>query len=217
MPGERSWVLSALRLALLAAVLAALIFTRWDLAFVSLATLGLSFVPVVIANRFHINLPIPFLVFTTLFLMGSIFMGEAFNFYERLWWWDIALHGLSAISFGLIGFLFVFTLFEGDRYAAPALAIAVLSFTCAVTIGTLWEVFEFAMDKVFGLNMQKSGLDDTMLDLIVDAIGAFVGATFGWLYLQGRTRNWATGLIAEFVARNRHLYRKARRSRSKSD
>ena len=75
--------------------------------------------------------------------MGSIFMGEAFDFYERVWWWDIGLHGLSAISFGLIGFLFVFMLFEGDRYAAPAMALGVLSFACAVTIGTLWEVFEF--------------------------------------------------------------------------
>ena len=67
------------------------------------------------------------------------------------------------------------------------------------------------MDKSFGLNMQKSGLDDTMLDLIVDAIGAFVGSTLGWLYLQQRSRGWASGLITEFIARNRHLYRKARK------
>ena len=203
-------MLHALRIGLVLSGLAALVFAKWDLAFVSAATLGLSFVPVFIANRFHIKLPMPFLVFTTLFLMGSIFMGEAFGFYERLWWWDIALHALSAVSFGLIGFLFVFTLFEGDRYAAPALAIAVLSFACAVTIGTLWEVFEFTMDKSLGLNMQKSGLDDTMLDLIVDAIGSFIGAATGYLYLHGRAKGWTAGLIGDFIERNRHLYRKAR-------
>ncbi len=47
-----------------------------------------------------------------------------------------------------------------------------MAFSFAVSIGTLWEVFEFGMDILFGLSMQKSGVIDTMDDLIVDAIGA---------------------------------------------
>ena len=61
---ERPWLLHALRLGLGLTAVVALFVTRWDLAFVSALTLGLSFVPVFIANRFHINLPMPFLVFT---------------------------------------------------------------------------------------------------------------------------------------------------------
>jgi len=47
------------------------------------------------------------------------------------------------------------------------------------SIGALWEVFEFGMDQIFGMNMQKSGLVDTMGDLIVDAIGAGLAAMSG--------------------------------------
>ena len=139
-----------------------------------------------------------------------MFAGEAFSFYERVWWWDLALHGTSAVGLGLFGFLFVFMLFEGDRYAAPPLAIAFLSFCFAVTVGSLWEVFEFVMDRSFGLNMQKSGLKDTMGDLMVNAFGAVLGATSGFFYLKGRNRRLFAPLIRQFVERNRRLYQKAK-------
>ncbi|MGH7573673.1 MAG: hypothetical protein ACREM1_00880, partial [Longimicrobiales bacterium] len=48
----------------------------------------------------------------------------------------------------------------------------------------LWEIFEFGMDQVFGLNMQKSGLVDTMWDLIVNVIGAGAIALLGYGWLK---------------------------------
>ena len=155
-------------------------------------------------------MPVPFLFATTLFFVGSIFLGEAFDFYERLWWWDIALHGLSAVGFGLFGFLFVFMLFEGDRFAAPPSAIAFITFCLAMTIGALWEVFEFAMDVTFGLNMQKSGLNDTMGDLIVDAIGASIASLTGYLYLVRKSAGALGRILAQFIDLNRQLYGKSK-------
>ena len=145
-----------------------LVSANWSLAFVSTVTFFLTLLPRYIAGWLAIRLPGSFLVAITLFIFGTIFLGEAFDFYERYWWWDVVLHGGSAMGFGLIGFLFVFMLFEGDRFAAPPTAIAFMAFATAVTIGAVWEIFEFAMDQLFGLNMQKSGLVDTMWDLIVD-------------------------------------------------
>ena len=196
---------------LLATALIALGLARWSLAFVSLATLALSLVPPLLAERLSLRLPLPFLLFTTFFFFASIFLGEAFDFYERLWWWDIALHGLSAIGFGLTGFLFIFMLFEGDRFAAPASAIAMISFCVAMTVGGLWEIFEYGMDVTFGLNMQKSGLDDTMGDLIVDAIGGLIGSITGYFYLRYESAGLLGRGLAQFIQMNQRLYQKSKR------
>ena len=81
----------------------------------------------------------------------------------------------------------------------------------ALAIGAMWEVFEFAMDQSFGTNMQKSGLDDTMGDLIVDMGGALIGAGSGYAYLRGRALGGLTGTIEYFVSRNPRLFRKWRK------
>ncbi len=202
---------------LLVTAATALVFGRWEISFVALATFGLAITPSILASRLDITLPVPFLVATTLFIFASVFMGEAFDFYERVWWWDMALHGASAIGFGLIGFLFIFMLFEGDRYAAPPAALAFIAFCVGVTIGALWEVFEYLMDLWFGLNMQKSGLDDTMTDLMIDAVGATIGAVAGYIYLRGSNDRVLTRLIQQFVTLNRRLYQKSRNKLRKKD
>lgn len=191
--------------------LVALFFARWQLAFVSTVTLMLSLAPVVISRWANVKVPDSIVVGVVLFVGGTLFLGEVFDFYERYWWWDIAMHGGSAIAFGLTGFLLIFMMFQGDRYAAPPFAVSVFAFCFAVTIGVAWEVFEFSMDQLLGLNMQKSGLVDTMGDLIVDAVGAGVGAAAGYFYLHGVERGGLTGLIDEFVRRNPRFFRRRRK------
>jgi hypothetical protein len=194
-------------------LVAALVTQSFPTAFIAAVTLGLSVLPALAASRLHIRLPVSFLAAAVLFIFATIYLGEQEGYYDLYWWWDILLHFGSAMGFGLIGFLFAFMLFEGDRYAAPPFAITLIAFCFGVTIGTLWEVFEFAMDQIFGLNMQKSGLLDTMSDLIVDCIGAALGAFMGFLYLKGRQLGGPVAAIDEFVRLNRRLFRKAGRKR----
>jgi len=120
------------------------------------------------------------------------------------------LHGSSAIGFGLIGFLFVFMLFDGDRFAAPPSAIAFITFCVAMTIGAIWEIFEFLMDRAFMLNMQKSGLDDTMGDFIVNAAGSIVASLTGYLYLVRDSKIFFGRGLSQFIKLNRHLYRRSK-------
>ncbi len=184
---------------------------RWQLVFVAFATFALSLLPILFARRFGIKVPTSFYVFIVLFVFASIFLGEAFDFYNRYWWWDLLLHSGSAMAFGLVGVLFMLMLFGSDRYAAPPWAVAFFAFCFAMTVGAVWEIFEYAMDRNFGLNMQKSGLDDTMGDLVVNAVGAAIGAAAGFFYLKGQELGGLTAPLRDFVRSNRGLFRRARR------
>jgi len=205
----QSYVVYVIWAALLLSLAISLFNANWSLSFLAIATLLMSMVPALFARWFKIHLPVSFFAAIVVFIFGTIFLGEAYDFYERYWWWDIALHGGSAVGFGLIGFVFVFMLFEGDRYAAPPWAIAFFGFCFAVMIGMVWEIFEFSMDQIFGLNMQKSGLTDTMWDLIVDMAGALFGASAGVAYLKGRSRLGLPSMIKEFISKNRRFFSKS--------
>ena len=90
------------------------------------------------------------------------FLGEVRSWYERIWWWDIALHTSSGLLLGLVGFLLVYVLTENERidlHMRPRF-VALFAFLFAVAVGALWEIFEFAMDRMLGANMQKPMLDD---------------------------------------------------------
>ena len=86
------------------------------------------------------------------------------------------------------------------------------AFVSATPLGALWEIFEFDMDQIFGLNMQKSGLVDTMWDLIVNALGAAVVSFAGWRYIRQARRRHVDTWAARFIRRNRR-WRKLRAAR----
>ena len=207
MPAPSLIVLIAIRLLLAAEAMIGLVTENFLATFVSGAALALTFLPQLVASRVNIFLPNSFLAAIALFVLATIYLGEMYDFYDRLWWWDLALHGGSAMGFGILGFLLILMLFEGDRYAAPPWALGVLSFCAAMAVGVIWEVFEYAMDQVFGLNMQKSGLDDTMGDLMVNTVGAALAGLAGAAYVKGRSIGLG-GAFDSFVTANRSRFRK---------
>ncbi len=203
-----SWVETGVRVLLVGGAAFAVYEQHWASVAVSVITLLLTFLPDLIERSYDIKLPLSFASAIIIFTYSTLFLGEVGDFYEKYWWWDVLLHGGSAIGFGLIGFIFIFLLFKGDRYAAPPIAMAFFAFCFGVSIGVVWEIFEFVMDQTFGLNMQKSGLVDTMWDLIVDAIGATLGAAAGFFYLKKKWYGGLAAMIDEFVKSNRRLFSK---------
>lgn len=208
---EQTWLARLIWLSLIGVALWALWEWRLELAFVALGTLAVSVVPVVAAKWADIQVPPSFIAAVVFFVAATLFLGEVFDFYERFWWWDIAMHGSSAVAFGLVGFVLVFIMFQGDRFAAPPIAMAFFAFCFAMTIGALWEVFEYGMDQTFGMNMQKSGLNDTMGDLMVNTLGAAIGAASGLAYLKGQARGGVQQMIDEFVQRNPRFFKRGRK------
>jgi hypothetical protein len=210
---DQTWLAKIIWTLLALFCLDALIQANWPLAFVALATLLLSLSPVFVARWAEVIVPPSFIAAIVVFVGGTLFLGEVFDFYIRFWWWDLVMHAGSAIGFGLIGFVLVFMMFQGDRYAAPPIAVAFFAFCFALAIGAIWEIFEFGMDQVFGLNMQKSGLMDTMADMIMNFIGALIGAGTGFAYLKGRAKGGLMGLIDDFVQRNPRFFARHRKRR----
>jgi len=173
-----------LQIGILLVTVSALIENQWLVAFNGALVLLLSFAPAIIERRLRVPLPVELTLITCIFLYASFALGEVRDFYEKIWWWDLALHGSSALTIGVIGFLSIYVFYMTRRIQVAAGWIATITFALAVSVGTIWEIFEFLMDWYFGFNMQSSGLIDTMTDLMINSAGAAVAATIGYFYVN---------------------------------
>lgn len=201
------WVLAATQLIMAVELVLIVIGGRWMHAFLVAAIMVATLLPVVAHRRFPVQVPSEIQVLAIAFIFATLFLGEVRNYYERLWWWDLALHVTAGLLLGLVGFLIVYILNENDQAdlrIQPSF-LALFAFFFALGIGALWEIFEFGMDQIFGLNMQKpmlgdpSGLTDTMWDLVVDAVGAAAISLAGWRYMKGIRRNRIDSWARRFI------------------
>ena len=205
----------ALQTLLLIETAAAIWRQQWFVAVITAGIIAVTLVPLLLERRFRVFIPPQFQLLAIAFVFASLFLGEVRGYYTRFWWWDIALHAGSGFLLGIVGFLLVYLLNEIERigvHMKPGF-VAFFAFLFALGIGALWEVFEFTMDSVFGMNMQKamlgdaSGLTDTMLDLVVDAVGALVIALYGYLHLRRAAgQSFLERWIESFIRRNPRLF-----------
>lgn len=208
--GDEGWidrvelyVAFVLQFGIAAVTISAVVQNQWLLALSGTAVLLLTFTPAIIERQLRVPLPVEFTLITCVFLFASFALGEAGDFYERIWWWDMALHGVSAVITGLIGFLSLYVFYMTQRIRMAPVYVAILTFGLAVAVGTIWEIFEFLADWFFGLNMQRSGLVDTMTDLMINAAGAIVAAAIGYYYVKNGDSLLGRRLISMLVDRVR--------------
>lgn len=188
---------------------------QWANAFLIMTIMAVTLSPAVLGRRFRVYIPPEFQVLAVVFVFAALFLGEIHSYYARFWWWDIALHTSSGLLMGILGFLLVYVLNESENVDIHMRAhfVALFAFLFAVMVGTLWEIFEFAMDQVVGTNMQKpmlgdpSGLTDTMWDMIVNTLGALAISTLGWWYMKRDERSFIETWIRKFIERNPRLFR----------
>lgn len=174
------------------------------------------FSPIIFRRHLQVEIPAEFHLTAVIFTFAALYLGEVQQFYQKVWWWDIALHASAGLLMGILGFLLIYLLNESNRvdvHLTPGF-IAFFAFTFAIMIGTVWEILEFSMDQIFGLNMQKpmlgdaSGLTDTMWDMIVNAIGAIMISLMGWWYLKVKKDFFVRDWITKFIKRNPNLFNK---------
>ena len=175
----------------------------------SLGILILTFMPSLLKKNYKITLPTEMEFLLVLFISLSLVLGELRGFYAVFWWWDIFLHSFSAILLAFVGLLIPYILYTEKRIKTTPKFVALFMFTFALAIGASWEIFEFGMDQIFGFNMQKSGLVDTMWDLITDAISAFILSIITYFYLKRKNKiPIIEKLIEKFMNINSHLSRR---------
>ncbi|NIP73357.1 MAG: hypothetical protein GWO16_10155 [Gammaproteobacteria bacterium] len=201
------WLAMLLQLAIAGVLVGAVLEGHWLVAFTAAVVLVLTFAPAIIARRFNVYLPVELTLINCLFLYAAFGLGEVREFYRRFWWWDLMLHSISALVMGLIGFLLIYVFYSARRVHMAPVFVALISFGFALTLGTLWEIAEFVLDWAFGFTMQKSGLTDTMTDLMVNALGGLAAAWIGYQYVRGGDSLIAERLVRRFVDKNPRLFR----------
>ena len=164
-----------------------------------LIVLGL---PRLLERRWSFEIPNYMTTLYFIFLYCAIYLGEVHNFYYVIPHWDDILHAFSGAMLGALGFSLVTILNDSEKtkVSLSPLFVALFAFCFALAAGAVWEVYEFAGDGLFGLNMQKfrladgtvlsghAALSDTMYDIIIDALAAFSVSVIGYLSLIGRIK-----------------------------
>ena len=164
--------------------------------------------PSILWKRIQLEIPSKMLILYALFLYCAIYLGEVRAFYYNVKNWDTILHTFSGAMLGALGFSFITFLNKTDRVPMNLSPVFVATFTfCfAVTLGVVWEIYEFTADGILHTNMQKFGLEDgtpfagrlalmdTMKDLIVDTIGAAVMSVGGYISLKHK-KGWVEKLL----------------------
>ena len=139
-------------------VLVRFIFMRnYEVAFTCLLTLFLMFLPSFFSHTFHVYLPTAFEVIILVFIFCAEILGEIASFYVAFPFWDAILHCTNGFLFAAVGFALVDFFNRNERFSfklSPAF-LAFVAFCFSMTIGVLWEFFEFSGDRLFNLDMQK--------------------------------------------------------------
>lgn len=162
-------------------------------------------IPTFLEKRLKFELPTVLYVLYMIFLYCSITLGEVRSFYYTIPHWDTFLHAFSSMMTGLFGYMLVTILNRDERILVKLspLFVAIFAFCFSVMIGSVWEVYEFSIDGLLGLNMQKhtlsdgtalvghAALSDTMKDIIVDICGALIASVIGYISLK-YDRHWLT-------------------------
>lgn len=236
-------VYSTLRILVIGMMILQIFNRNFQNVFLCILTLILFIMPSVVQATFKVEFPTLLEIIILLFIFAAEILGEISAFYIKFPYWDTILHTLNGFLCGAIGFSLV-EIMNGNkklRFELSPLFMAVVAFCFSMTIGVIWEIFEFSMDTLYHFDMQKDtvihsihtvsldplkdnnciavtdiesvmvngkelglggyldiGLLDTMYDLLVNFVGAFVFAVLGYGYVKYRdTKSFVNGLIPE--------------------
>lgn len=141
-------------------------------------------------------------------IFAGIVFGSYFGLFDRVSWFDNAMHILSGFVSASFGYDFACIIQRKKGQCAATLA-AIFSIMFALSIAVGWEFYEFFMDTLHGTNLQLAkageetamfdlskyngeygylGLVDTMTDMIMNAVGGIIGMVFMIILRNGKKK-----------------------------
>ncbi len=157
-----------------------------------LLALGVLLAPPILARSSGANVPVELELVVVALLVTDMILGKWLGLYDRIVYWDKAIHLGNSGLLGFLGFLVLFVFRSTGRLRASVGISILITTWLTLGLGAAWEIGEFSMDQIFGTATQGSPtmppLDDTMWDLVLDAIGGVVGGALGVVYLHRSTR-----------------------------
>ena len=164
-------VFSILRILVLAVLVRQIMLASYESAFFCVLTLLLLlYVPSWVQVKLRIELPPPLEITILCFIFAAEILGEVNAFYVVVPNWDTMLHTLNGFLAAAVGFSMVILLNDDERltFHLSPFFLALVAFCFSMTIGVLWEFFEFGMDYFFGFDMQKDTVIHSIHSVLLD-------------------------------------------------
>jgi hypothetical protein len=158
-----------LSLAVLAVIVHSIIAKRYENLFTGVLALVLLLIPPLVEKSFRVKLPTTLEILAYVFVFCAEILGEIGNFYQTVPFWDLILHAFNGFMFAAFGFCLADILNKSKRFrfTLSPIFLAMVAFCFSMTIGVLWEFFEYAADLLLHTDMQKdmvlSGIDTVSL------------------------------------------------------
>ncbi len=138
---------------------------NYESAAICILSLPLFLMPAVLQKQMKIEFPAVFQAIIFGFIYAAEILGEVNHYYVIIPGWDTMLHTMNGFLCAAIGFSLIYLLNRGSKhFNLSPFYLTLVAFCFSMTVGVIWEFFEFAMDQLFYVDMQK--------DFIVQTIGS---------------------------------------------
>lgn len=134
-----------------------------------------------------------------LFIFLAMYLGNVFNLYKFVVYYDKILHFSSGIIIGVIG-LIIYAHFTKEymKKLSPQFAILFIFIFCVALAGC-WEIWEFTGDRLFGFTSQNNSLIDTMMDIICGTAGGIVSLIPIYRFVRGKSNSFLEKVTKEVM------------------
>ena len=174
-------VYMVLRLIVLATLVSSILRGEYESAFICLLVLALFMLPFFIQQNFGIELPSTLEIIILLFIFAAEILGELKCYFITFSHWDSMLHTTTGFLCAATGFALIDILNRNSRikFQLSPIYVALTAFCFSMTVGVLWEFFEFGMDRLFLMDMQKDTVVQSITSVMLDPTNSNVPVTIG--------------------------------------